>query len=433
MHAAAKKPILLPFLIVENLKFVCKYCLILLSVLSLLSCSGGGTAEELTYRVERRAFQNVLYVEGTVEPVVSTVLATPRVPSSEIVIATLVEDGTLVQAGEVVCVLEANELSLEYDELLIEIQEAEASLNKVRADLEMQYALLEAQVKNNEAQTQIALLDSAQLTFAPANQRRITELELQSAQIERTKLRGQLEALKVIQASDLIGQEYRLQRRRSRAEQLKTTLDALTVRAPAAGLVLREVSWITGEMLQVGDMVFDTQPLLTIPGLEEMKVMISARESDYKYMNVGDSVNYTFGAMPGVKASGRIRMKTPVGRPVTRESTVKVFDVEASIERTDSVPDPGFSAGCYITLKEIPDTLVIPQVAVYTLDSLKVVYLRRGKRGYEAREIRTGEASPKETIVAAGLRAGEEILLVQPEAERVGEVTRLEADSVAKK
>jgi multidrug efflux pump subunit AcrA (membrane-fusion protein) len=401
-----------------------RHFILLLPLFLLVSCQSDPNEERLLYTVVRKNFENILYVSGTVEPLHSTTLSAPSVPSGTLTF--MVEDGTFVDKGEVVCVIEVGELANRYDELLLEIENARASLNKTRADLQMQYALLEAQVRSNEAGTRIAQLDSLQLTYSTPNQRRITELELESALIERNKLKEKLKALEVIQQTDLKGREYRLERRMRQAEEVKQELASLTLRAPHAGLAMRGDSWVTDEKFLVGDAVYGGQPVVTIPDLGAMKVIIKASESDYKTIDAGDSVHYRFDAMPGGDAWGRIVQKSPVGQPIRRNSTVKVYEIEASVDSVVRMPEPGFSVGCRVTLDEVRDTLVIPQVAVFDQDSMRVVYIPL-KRGCEMREIRTGRASPKEVIVVEGLAEGERVLLIRPEESRIKRITRLPA------
>jgi multidrug efflux pump subunit AcrA (membrane-fusion protein) len=119
--------------------------------------------------------------------------------------------------------------------------------------------------------------------------------------------------------------------------------------------------------------------------------------------------------MPGNAAFGKISIKSPVGQQNDRNSKVKLFDIEASIDSVTKMPEPGFSANCHIIMKQIKDTLIVPQIAVYEEDSMKVVYVKQ-KNGFEMRQVTTGISSLKETIIASGLNAGEIIALSKPKS-----------------
>jgi multidrug efflux pump subunit AcrA (membrane-fusion protein) len=376
-----------------------------------------------TYTVTCRDFENSLYIDGYVEPVRSTRVTCP--PYIEGVIAFLAEDGIYVKEGETLCVIEVQELQTSYDEGKSTLEQVKAQLNKVRADFDMQYALLEAQVKNNEAETQIAFLDSLQLKYAAPNQLRIKELELERVVINKARFEKKLQALEIIRQSEIKKMELGIQQWENHVRTAKEKLDALTVKAPKDGLVIRAINPVVGKKLQVGDRVWHLMPIINLPEFAEMKVKIQAPEVDYKYISLGDSVVFSFDAMPDNIAWGKIRMRSPVGQQYKEGSKVKFFDIEASIDSVLFMPDPGYTANCRILLKQVKDTLVIPQIAVFEADSVKVVYVKQ-KNGFEMRPISLGLSSPKETIVASGLQGNEVIALAKPPDARIRKINKIE-------
>ena len=391
------------------------------------SCTSHGK-ELALYTVSNMNFDNILHIDGFTEPVQSTTLVCPNYVDG--VVVQLVEDGTYVEEGEIVCVVEYAELQNFYDQLCIDLENTKADLNKTKADIEMEYAILEAQVKNNQAETQIAQLDSLQLEYATASQKRIKELELQKVAIEKAKYEKKLQALAIIQQSEIRKQELLIQQLSNRAQTIKERLDKLTLKAPRKGLVTRSIYRISGKKLQIGDPVWGNMQLIDMPDLSKMKVIIWAPERDYKLINVDDSVYYTFDALPENISWGKILKKSPVGQPHKEGSKVKIFEIEASIDSTLIMPDPGFTASCHIVLKQVKDTIVIPQIAVFEEDSIKVVYVKKNS-GYEMRQILQGIASPKNVIVTAGLERKEIISLTKPKASLVKEKVLL-TDSIVK-
>lgn len=346
-----------------------------------------------------------------VEPVRFTTIVCPN--NVDATVTYLIEEGTHVNEGDILCILEDNNQKTTYENLLIQLETAEAELNKVKADLQMQYALLDAQVENNHVDTEIAQLDSLQLNFATSTQKRIKELELERSIIEKTKFQKKLESLEIINQSEIRKMELNIQQLKNRISSAKTILDGLTIRSPRKGLAVVSYSWITGEKLKVGDNVWEEMPLITIPEVAEMKVKMMAGEVDFRQLNEHDSVSFSFDAMPGSSAYGKITKKLPVGQPYKRDSKVKFFEVEASIDSANQLPDPGVTANCKVFIQHVHDTIVVPQIAIYEEDSLKVVYVKK-KNKFEVRPITTGLTSSKEVIVSNGLRPGEEIALIKP-------------------
>ena len=384
----------------------------LLFILGCWSCTFQDSQQILTYTVSKSDFEDILQIEGVVEPVRSATVVCPG--NIQGTIAFLVEDGTRVEAGEVVCIIESPGLQTEYDDLLTRLENAQLDMVKTEVDVNMQYALLEAQVKTNEAETKIAQLDSLQLQYLSASQRKVRELELERAGIERERYQKKLKTLKAVSQSEIHKHELNIRQLSNRVRSIKEQIDKLELKAPQNGLALVSVNVLTGSgKLQVGDPVWGNMPIVNIPELSQMKVLISALERDYKAIGISDSVYYTFDAMPDNSAGGKILKKAPVGQPIARNSKVKVFEIEASMDTVVIVPDPGLTVNCHVVLKQVRDTIVVPQVAVFDEDSMKVVYVKHGK-SFEAYQVTTGISSPKATVIASGLRGGEEIALSKP-------------------
>ncbi len=403
---------------------------ILLSILflsSLFSCNSSQKKNAVTYIVSYSDFEDISILDGVVEPVNSIVVTCPR--DIDGIVVFLVEDGTFVEEGEVICIIEDQNLQTRYDRNYVDLENALADLGKTEAELLMQYALLEAQVNNNEADAKIANLDSLQLLYATVNQRRIMELELEKTAIEKVKYEKKLEALEIIQQSELKKRKLEIERLKNNLKTAEEGLESLTVKAPKKGLATRPVNWVTGKKLQTGDNVWNNMPLIIIPDMDKMKVKIMAPEKDFKIININDSVAYTFDAMPINYAYGKILKKTPIGQQIERDSKVKLFEIEASIDSTSFMPEPGYTANCYVVLKQVKDTIVIPHIAVFDEDSIKAVYVQQ-KNGYERRQIIPGLSSHKETIVSQGLKNNEIVALTKPKANQIKSHKFLEKDNL---
>lgn len=388
-----------------------KITVILTLLFCISSCNLKSKENISTYIISNTDFENSILIEGIVEPIRFTTLVCPR--NVDGIVTFLIENGTHVDEGDVVCIIEDNNQQNNYDNLQISLENAIAELNKVNADLKMQYALLEAQVRNNEVDTEIADLDSLQLMFATPTQRRIKELELERAYIEKVKFEQKLQALDIINQSEIRKLEINIQQLTTRLQSAEKILEELTIRAPRKGLAVVADYRITGSKLKVGDNVWNNMPLVIIPEVSEMKVKMSVSETDFRHISENDSVTYTFDAMPENNAFGRIIKKLPVGQPYKRDSKVKFFEVEASIDSVSELPEPGFTANSRIITTYIKDTIVVPQVAIYDVDSMKVVYVRNNKK-FEMRQIMTGASSMKESVVTNGLKRGDVISLIKP-------------------
>jgi HlyD family secretion protein len=375
-----------------------------------------------TFTVQKTDFNDILTIEGTVEAVNSTHMFCPRNTQGTVVY--LIQDGIYVNEGDVVCVIEDSNLENEYESALINLDNAIATLNKTRAELALKFDLLEAEVRTNNATTEIANLDSLQLKYASENIRRIRELELQKAALEKQKLTKKLASLRIIQRSEIRKHEMSIQRYTNTINSLKQRLEMLTIKASGSGIATRATHMVTGNKIIEGDPVWDGFPIIVIPNMQKMKVIINASEADYKRINIQHAVTYTFDAMPDNKAWGKIVKKAPVGKPINANSKLKYFEIEASVDSVKQLLTAGLSTSCQVAVTQLHDTISIPLIAIFDQDSMKVVYVRQ-QNAYEMRQVLTGISSLKSTVVIAGLNYNEEIALLAPDNTLVKEKTPL--------
>lgn len=397
---------------------VIKYQTILKSILLLLVVSCSDKQNDFsTYTVTRKDFESTIIIDGYAEPIEFTSVSCPQEGGGG-TIAFIIEDGTWVNEGDILCIIENKSVETRYDELLKNFENAKAGLEKTKAELSLQYTLLEADAKNNEAETQIAHLDSSRLQYYSPNQKHVRELELQMVGITRQKIEMKLASLAIIQQSELKKLELEISRLSRNVESVKKSLDELVLKSTKKGLAIRGTNPMTNNKMEVGDVVWSGISIVNIPEMNKMKMKIFASEIDYRYISVNDSVLYKFDALEDNVAWGKILNKMPVGKEMKEGSKVKFFEIDASIDSTLVIPDPGFTASCYITLKQVKDTIVVPQIAIFEQDSMKVVYVEN-KKGFEMRQVFIGESSPKDAIITSGLYEDEIVALTLPKESQI--------------
>lgn len=364
------------------------------------------------YEVIRQPFEDVLTIEGYAESVRSEHIDCP--PDVDGTIVSIVETGTMVNEGDVICVIEDGNIANNYERWKLNLESMQAELEKLIASQELEFALLEAQVRNNDVETLLAESDSLQMLYLNPSERRIKELQAERARIERAQLLKKLEATKGLQKTDVMKIERQIAKIERRLEGEREKMESLTLRAPKDGIVVRGRRWPwSEETWNIGDNVWNGRTVAVFPDFGNVKVLIYAQETEYKRIHEGDSVMYTFDAMPDNIGWGRITKLSPVGQTRTEGSAVKTFEIEATVDSLLSPVDPGLSVQCRVFLRYVPDTIVVPTISIFDRDSMKVVYVEHAGR-YEERLVTLGEGSPRSTIISKGLKPGERIALVKP-------------------
>lgn len=392
----------------------CKMMLSCMTAIGLVlaSCSSGMEGKLPSYAVERRAYEDVLVMEGYTESVNSVNIHCP--PNVGGTIIHIIESGTYVKKGDVVCVLEDANIAESCERWERSLESAYADLEKLKASQRLDSALLDAQMRNNEAEAMLAGFDSLQMLYMSPTDKETKKLQLERAAIERTRLLKKVKSTRMMQKIDLMRSEKHIAWVKRNLDSERKKMESLTIRSPKDGLAVRgrRHPW-THDTWTIGDNVWDGRIVVTLPDFDGMKVLFYAQETEYKRLRMGDSIMYTFDAMPDNRGWGRITKLASVGKARTHGSQVKTFEIEASVDSLLAPIEPGLSAHCHIYIKHIPDTIVVPTISVFDKDSLKVVYVQNGRK-YEEREVKLGIGSPKMTIIADGLREGEHISLIKP-------------------
>ena len=382
----------------------------------LASCSSGEGGALPVYAIERKAYEDVLVMEGHTESANSmNVHCPPHVGGTNV---SIIESGTEVKEGDVVCVLEDANIAESYERWTLELESAYAELEKVIVSQQLDSALLDAQVRNVEAETLLAGIDSLQMLYMSPVERRTKELELERTDIERNLLLRKVESTKAMHKIDVMRMEKHIAWVKRCIEKEREKMESLTLRAPKDGIVVRARRWPwSDETWTIGDNVWDGRIVVSLPDFDRMKVLVYAQETEYKRLQMGDSVMYTFDAMPANRGWGHITKMASVGQERTEGSQVKTFEIEVSVDSLLAPVEPGLSVRCHVCIRYIPDTIVVPTVSIFDKDSLKVVYVQQ-ERKYEEREVTLGISSPQMTVIAGGLNEGERIALIKPKRNR---------------
>lgn len=377
----------------------------------LLSCKQNDSNALKHCKVERKDFINAVSVPGTFESEKVVTVNAPRIRhSSEFTIIELVGEGTYVKAGDTVCVLQSKEIENQYLLALKELDIAKSEYNRIKQDLRLQYLMLESQVQSIETTTQIKQLDSIQRSFSTELDKEIIDLEIERANLQKYKLEAKLNYLKKINGAVLKKMKLKIHQAENKIKHARSNLSKLYLTTRKDGLVQLEQNRTTNAKYAEGDKVRGRRPILKLPNLNKMQVLVTANEAYYKRIKRGQKVYLGVDAHPELKCTGSIKRKAPVGKPISRNSPLKVFDVYVKLDTINKKFIPGLSVSCQIMLDELKDTLVAPAMAIYNKDSVRFAYLKRGDKYYKS-EVSIAKESKNEYVISGGLKEGDIITL----------------------
>jgi membrane fusion protein (multidrug efflux system) len=154
---------------------------------------------------------------------------------------------------------------------------------------------------------------------------------------------------------------------------------------------------------------------MSMPDLTEMQVKMEVQEVDYKRIEKGQKVNMIVDAANGLITTGSIKVKSMAAKThyISEEAQFQYYEIIASVDSCHLQMPPGLSARCTIMINRVKDTIVVPSLAIFEKDSLKMVYVAHGNK-FRQVPVETGLSNSSQTIISKGLSGNETIALVEP-------------------
>jgi multidrug resistance efflux pump len=407
--------------------------------------------EALTAIVTRGALTATLTSSGTLKPIQSITYRSP-VPGRDVEIRELAPEGSKVSAGDLLVRLDTTDIELELARLRQELRQAQLDAQvaegewdeagaEVKAVTEGEGALTveEARTALQRAQKKAERLREEYASLRPLLDRGFItrdELARTSDQLEqaedelalakkRTDIVVQLShpreqkraALQLSQRASQLGHaRARVQETSLRVDTLTRLIDGCTIHARGPGMVVYEelLSANPRRKLRVGDRVFATQGIVTIPEVNRMLVEASVGEAEVHRVKAGQAAVVKVEAFPDLTLTGRVsRVGALASASAARPFDDKRFDLVIELDPTTAELRPEMSIRADVVVGERQDVLLVPVTAVFNKDGRQVVYIE-SLSGPEARPVTIGEANDRMVEVTAGVREGDRVRLTEP-------------------
>jgi HlyD family secretion protein len=392
-------------------RFVIVFTLI---VVCFSACNFQKNSNIQTYIVTKKNFENAIAVSGVIESSRVVNVQSPAL-DADLTIIDIVPEGNYVRKGDTVCYLQCTEIENQYKEAVKNLDLAKSELEKIQASQKMAYDLLESQIKTIESQTSISELDTLSYRFYSPLKLKIAKLELQKAYCQKEKIVGKRNFLKKMREAEIQKQKLKIQKEEASVMNAKEQLLKLKLVSMADGYVeYANPLWSTGAKAKVGDKVWYLMPILKVSDMASIQVKMLVNESHFKRIEKDQKIDIAIDAYPAFKLTGKIINKSPNGKPVKEKSSVKMFEVTASIDSLPYKVQPGVSISCKVYLSSVKDVCPVPITSVFDSDSLKVVYVMTTKGSINRRKVKTGMSSDTEIIIENGIKPNEVILLSEP-------------------
>ncbi|NND99193.1 MAG: efflux RND transporter periplasmic adaptor subunit [Pirellulaceae bacterium] len=341
-----------------------------------------------------------------------------------------VDIGDVVQAGDVLAVIDVPEMQLQLKIAEAKVQLFQAQETQAEAGLELSAAQVKSsQAKLAQAKSEAASVD-ASVAAAEAEFNRTQDLvdrqslqnrvldevrkkrdseiarqdavksAVTSAEADVTVARAQQSAaeakLKASKAETVIAQ-------RQLAE-LQVMVDYATLKAPFPGIVTdRNID--PGDMIRVGHPM--DQPLFVVSQVDMLRIHIPVPETDAAHVDRGDAVTLSFPSFPAEQA---------VTATLTRiagslDPSTRTMLVEAEVENSDGKLLPGMFGQASITLSTQVAANMLPARAVrFDEAGGAYVYLVDQDDTIEVVQVTTGVDDGREIEILSGVQRGQKVV-----------------------
>jgi len=350
---------------------------------------------------------------------------------SELKIEDLIQEGTVVKAGEYVASIEKNPIMSKLGDVSLELEKKISEFNQAGLDTTLTLREARDELYNLTFAVEQAKLEKEQSRFEAPAAIRQKEIELEKASKSfllksenyKTKVKQAITKVQIIQSDLSLAQ--------SKLKRLKDLLGALTIMAPKDGMVIYSRNW-NGAKKIVGSTVNSWDPnVATLPDLTQMQVVTYINEVDIQKVKVGQYVEIGLDAEPGKKLEGGVVQVANVGEQKPN-SDAKVFEVLIDVLTIDSELRPAMTTSCKIHAGNYNQVLSLPLEAINNEKNTSYVF-KKSAGGLVRQEVKLGAVNETHGIVYAGLQKGDKVLLTSPADTSGLDLAKLTAKTISPK
>lgn len=363
----------------------------------------------------------------------------------------LVPEGTYVNAGDMVAVLDKSALEAELNQQQIVCNSTQAAVIQAESTLQTANIAKQEYLDGTFRQEEQVLL--GEISVAEENLRRaedyaiyseklagkgyVTQLQLEADRFAvekarmdlataktkidvlrnftRAKMVSQLDADIKIAEANLASQESSHKLDLEKLALIKAQVDKCEIRAPSSGQVVyandSDRRGDTEILIEEGAVVRERQVIARLPDPKKMQVRAKINEARVDRIRTGLPVVIKLDAFPALDVRGTVRRVDEYPLPTSwYGGNVKEYGAYIDVLQPPEGIRPGMTAEVRIEVARFPDALQVPVQAVVERGGQHFCLVRSGVK-IEAREVKIGTNNEKFVVIQDGLGESELVLL----------------------
>ncbi|MDD8016506.1 MAG: HlyD family efflux transporter periplasmic adaptor subunit [Acidobacteriota bacterium] len=336
--------------------------LAVLAVFPALRPPRNGGSQDAGAAVTQGNFQSTVVLNGSLTALRSEELKAPITETWRVQIKWMVKEGESVKHGDPVVRFDTANIAASIETAQDSLRAKREERDRKKTEYENQKFELDVEVKEAENDNRQRSLDASipegleskyeydrkQLEKKRSDQTLASSLT--NKIVKQAEFESQLKTL-AIEVNELEAQ----------LEKLRDGLEGLTLIARTDGTVLYGVDDWTGRKVQVGDIVFATYTVASIPDLKSLVVQAWISETHIQRIQKGQPVDLYLDAYPDKQYKGVIRDISRSAESVRRWGRAHYFRADIDMEKIEpDVMKPGMSVKCMVRGTARKDVLIVP-------------------------------------------------------------------------
>jgi HlyD family secretion protein len=286
--------------------------------------------------VRREPFERRYLLSGELVAERAIDLTAPDVGIRPLEIRQMVENGTQVEAGDLLMAFDNSELAASLEQKRVDVLSERTGLVTTESQTGSRVAEASFNVERRQAELDKARIDATvppELKSREEYQRLQTELRLAESRLA--------DAQKALAAAQSIGganerlQQLALDNSETDLARLEESLERLQIVAPSAGVVLIASNVDEGRRWRVGDPVYPGGRVMTLPDLDTMIVRARLYDVDDGAIEPGSPAVVILDSYPDTVIGARVRHIDPMALQQSEASSSRTFWVTVELAELD--------------------------------------------------------------------------------------------------
>jgi len=258
----------------------------------------------------------------------------------------ILKHGSIVKAGDSIIRLDPSEIKKFIIDRESELETQVAVIEKLKVSQQNKMQELNSNLKNENATFDLKKLELESSRFESERIRKVKGLEFNQAKITLAKVKHLAVLSKKISFNEMKIEQIKAKQLRDGIKDAYAILPKLTIRTPISGIFQIGINRRNGEMIKLGDDIYQGSNMGNVPNLTWMKANTTVGETDFMKIRMGQKVLVRLDALPKVSFKGEVIFIGKLCHLKDEKSRHKVFDIEVKILKSDERLKPGMTVSC---------------------------------------------------------------------------------------